>query len=68
MNRLLKLREVREILSVHKNTLSAYIKNRKLPVVIMPGGAKRVDESDLMAFIESRKFGNHSQPARPQCG
>ena len=57
MTKLLKLREARTILNVHKNTLTSYIKSRKIAVVVMPGGQKRITEAELNRFVESRTFG-----------
>jgi excisionase family DNA binding protein len=54
---LLKVPEAARLLSVHPRTVKEWIKSGKLPVVHLHDGptGRRVSESDLLAFIESRR-------------
>lgn len=51
MEKLLKLSEVADILSVSKNTLRNWDKSGKLIAVRTVGGSRRYKESDIKEFI-----------------
>lgn len=56
MEKLLKLSEVAEILSVSKNTLRNWDNNGKLIAIRTVGGSRRYKENEIKNFIENNKL------------
>ena len=53
---LLTLSDAASLLSINRNTLSRIIKDRKLPIVKLPGQSRpKIHYSDLEKLIEERK-------------
>ena len=50
----LTVEQVAERLQVNRNTVYAWLKKGLLPHVTLPGGKKRVRESDLAVWLKER--------------
>ena len=57
MTRLLSIRESANVLGVSVPTIKRYVYARKIAIVTLPGGHRRITEAALDAFILSRMSG-----------
>lgn len=54
MSQLLKIDQVAEKLNVSRRTIERWVRDRKIPVVSMPGRNLRFDEKKIESWINTR--------------
>jgi excisionase family DNA binding protein len=66
-DRLLKAREVAELLGLSSSTVLDWFESGRLPGFKLSSRAVRFRESELMVWLEERRV-THSDPAGVSCG